>query len=172
MQLNSNKTIKVNEMMESSVECFFNAAGDVTGGYQLTPVVRIEGIVAARNMAEYANKVSYDAVPQTLSLNTEVSFVKNEKLNDDVNIAIPGLAGPGAFWKILSGDTGYTRISFDEKENKIKKINSISPSSTSDVAYLSYLMRINSPLDKFDDFLEIHPPSTDANYKIIKNMWL
>ena len=170
MELNLDKTIKVNEMMESSVGNVY-AAGDVTGGYQLTPVARMEGIVAARNMAGYANKVSYDAVPQTLSLNTEVSFVKNEKLNDDVNIAIPGLAGPGAFWKILSGDTGYTRISFDEKENKIKKINSISPSSTSDVAYLSYLMRINSPLDEFDDFLEIHP-STDANYKIIKNMWL
>ena len=170
LELNLDKTIKVNEMMESSVGGIY-AAGDVTGGYQLTPVARIEGIVAARNMAGYANKVSYDAVPQTLSLNTEVSFVKNEKLNDDVNIAIPGLAGPGAFWKILSGDTGYTKISFDEKENKIKKINSISPSSTSDVAYLSYLMRINSPLDEFDDFLEIHP-STDANYKIIKNMWL
>ena len=170
VELNSDNTIKVNEMMESSVSNMY-AAGDVTGGYQLTPIARMEGIVAARNMAGYANKVSYNAVPQTLSLNTEVSFVKDEKLNDDENIAIPGLAGPGAFWKILSGDTGYTKISFDKIENKIKKINSISPSSTSDVAYLSYLMRINSPLDEFDDFLEIHP-STDANYKIIKNMWL
>ena len=40
-----------------------------------------------------------------------------------------------------------------------------------EVAYLSYLMRINSPLDEYGDFLEIHP-STDANYKIIKSMWL
>jgi dihydrolipoamide dehydrogenase len=32
-------------------------------------------------------------------------------------------------------------------------------------------MRINSPLDEYGDFLEIHP-STDANYKIIKSMWL
>ncbi len=168
VELNPDKTIKVNEMMESSY-CDVYAAGDVTGGYQLTPVARMEGVVAARNMAGYANKVSYNAVPQTLSLNTEVSFVKNEKLNDDVNIAIPGLAGPGTFWKILSGDTGYTKISFDG--DGIGKINSISPSSTSDVAYLSYLMRINSPLDEFEEFLEIHP-STDANYKIIKNMWL
>ena len=170
VELNPDNTIKVNEMMESSFSNIY-AAGDVTGGYQLTPVARMEGIVAARNMANYPNKISYNAIPQTLSLNTEVSFVKDDTLNDDANIAIPGLAGPGAFWKILSGDTGYTKITFDETKNKIKKINSISPSSVSDVAYLSYLMRINSPLDEFENFLEIHP-STDANYKIIKNMWL
>lgn len=174
VELNPNNTIKVNEMMETTKEHVY-AAGDVTGGYQLTPVARMEGITAARNMANYPNKVVYHAIPQTLSLNTEVSFVEDEKNNcseeDKVDIGIPGIAGPGAFWKILSGDTGYTKISFDKKQNKIKKINSISPSSVSDVAYLSYLMRINSPLDEYGDFLEIHP-STDANYKIIKSMWL
>jgi dihydrolipoamide dehydrogenase len=41
------------------------------------------------------------------------------------------------------------------------------PSSVSDLAYLSFLMRINEDLDKFDEFIEIHP-STDAFYKIIK----
>lgn len=174
VELNQDNTIKVNEMMETNVEHIY-AAGDVTGGYQLTPVARMEGITGARNMANYPNKVVYHEIPQTLSLNTEVSFVEDEKNNcsdeNKVDIGIPGIAGPGAFWKILSGDTGYTKISFDKKQNKIKKITSISPSSVSDVAYLSYLMRINSPLDAYGDFLEIHP-STDANYKIIKNMWL
>ena len=174
VELNPNNTIKVNEMMETNVEGMY-AAGDVTGGYQLTPVARMEGIVAARNMAGYPNKISYDTIPQTLSLNTEVSFVEDKKnkcsSQDEFNFGIPGIAGPGAFWKVLSKDTGYTKITFDKKQNKIKKINSISPSSVSDVAYLSYLMRINSPLAKYDEFLEIHP-STDANYKIIKNMWL
>lgn len=174
VELNSDNTIKVDEMMETSKSHMY-AAGDVTGGYQLTPIARMEGITAARNMANYPNKISYRAIPQTLSLNTEVSFVEDEKnkcSNKDIaNIGIPGIAGPGMFWDILNGKTGYTKISFDKKQNKIKKINSISPSSVSDVAYLSYLMRIDSPLDKYGDFLEIHP-STDANYKIIKNMWL
>ena len=149
------------------------AAGDVTGGWQLTPVARMEGICAARNMAGYLNKVSYDCVPQTISLNTEVSFVENEKIGDveTETISIPGIAGPGAFWKILTGDTGYAKIEFDSENNRIKKINTISPSSTSDVAYLSYLMRIDSPLDEYSNFLEVHP-STDTNYKIIKNLWL
>ncbi len=64
VDLKSDKTIKVNEMMKTNVEGMY-AAGDVTGGYQLTPVARMEGIVAARNMANYPNKISYDAIPQT-----------------------------------------------------------------------------------------------------------
>ena len=145
VELNDDKTIKVNEMMKTSVDNIY-AAGDVTGRYQLTPVARKEGIIAARNMAKYANKVSYNCVPQTLSLNMEVSFVENEKSTcsdeDKQTIAIPSIAGPGSFWNILSGDTGYCEIEFDSKNNKINKINSISPSSVSDVAYLSYLMRM------------------------------
>lgn len=174
VELNNDRTIKVNEMMKTNVENIY-AAGDVTGGYQLTPVARMEGITAARNMAGYANKVSYSCIPQTLSLNTEVSFVRNEKSqcseDDKATIGIPGIAGPHAFWKILTGDTGYTEVEFDKKNNKINRINSISPSSTSDVAYLSYLMRMDYDLDDYGEFLEIHP-STDSNYKIIKNMWL
>lgn len=174
VELNDDKTVKVNEMMKTSVDNIY-AAGDVTGRYQLTPVARKEGIIAARNMAKYANKVSYNCVPQTLSLNMEVSFVENEKSTcsdeDKQTIAIPSIAGPGSFWNILSGDTGYCEIEFDSKNNKINKINSISPSSVSDVAYLSYLMRMEYDLDDYDEFLEIHP-SSDTNYKIIKNMWL
>ena len=174
VEINPDNSIKVNEMMQTDADGIY-AAGDVTGGYQLTPVARMEGITAARNMAKYANKVSYNCIPQTLSLNTEVSFVKNEKLDlsedEKASIAIPAIAGPGAFWKILTGDTGYCEIEFDKNRNKIANINSISPSSTSDVAYLSYLMRMDYDLDDYSEFLEIHP-STDSNYKIIKNMWL
>ena len=174
VELNSDRTIKVDEMMKTNVENIY-AAGDVTGGYQLTPVARMEGITAARNMAGYANKVSYNCIPQTLSLNMEASFVKNEKSecpdDDKATIGIPGIAGPGSFWNILLGETGYTEVEFDSKNNKINRIDSISPSSTSDAAYLSYLMRMDYDLDDYGDFLEVHP-STDSNYKIIKNMWL
>lgn len=174
VELNPDKTIKVDEMMKTSAENIY-AAGDVTGGYLLTPVARMEGIAAARNMAGYSNKVSYECIPQALSLNMEASFVENEKIEcgdeDKATIGIPGIAGPGSFWNILVGETGFTEVEFDKKNNKINRINAISPSSTSDVAYLSYLMRMDYDLDDYGEFLEVHP-STDSNYKIIKNMWL
>ncbi len=174
VEINPDRTIKVDEMMKTSVDNIY-AAGDVTGGYQLTPVARMEGITAARNMAGYANKVGYNCIPQTLSLNMEVSFVENEKSecsdDDKQTITFPGIGGPGAFWKILDGETGYTEIEFDKAANRINRINHISPSSVSDIAYLSYLMRMDYDLDDYGEFLEIHP-STDTNYKIIKSMWL
>lgn len=174
VELNDDKTVKVNEMMKTSVDNIY-AAGDVTGGYLMTPVARMEGITAARNMAGYSNKISYECIPQSLSLNMEASFVENEKSqcsdDDKATIGIPGIAGPGSFWKILTGETGYTEVEFDRKNNKINRIDSISPSSVSDVAYLSYLMRMDYDLDDYGEFLEIHP-SSDSNYKIIKNMWL
>ena len=172
--LGSEVNVLANEMMQTNVDNVY-AAGDVTGGYKLTPVARMEGIAAARNMANYANKVSYHCIPQTLSLNMEVGFVENEKSecveDDKATIGIPGIAGPGAFWNILTGDTGYTEIEFDKKNNKINKINSISPSAPSDIAYLSYLMREDYDLDDYGDFLEVHP-TTDANFRTIKYMWL
>ena len=174
VELNDDKSIKVNEMMKTNVDNIY-AAGDVTGGYQLTPVARKEGITAARNMAGYGNKMTYECIPQTLSLNTEVSFVENEKSqcsdDDKATIAIPGIAGPSAFWNILIEKTGFTEVEFDKAKNKINRISHISPSSVSDVAYLSYLMRMDYDLDDYSEFIEIHP-STDTNYKIIKNMWL
>ena len=174
VELNSDNTIKVNEMMQTSKNHIY-AAGDVTGGYQLTPVARKEGITAARNMAGYANKVSYNCIPQTLSLNMEVSFVENENTDlsedDKSTITFPAIGGPGAFWKILDGETGYCEIEFDKNRNRVNRINHISPSSVSDVAYQSYLMRMDYDLDDYDEFLEVHP-STDTTYKIIKNMWL
>ena len=171
VELNPNKTIKVNERMQTNVDNIY-AAGDVTGGIQLTPIARMEGVCAARNMANYSNKISYNSVPQTLNLNTEVSFVENEKIDENheiVDIGFPGIAGPGNFWTIMDGETGFTKVSFDADDNKIKRITSISPSSVSDVAYLSYIMREDYDLNDYDDFIEIHN-STYTNYKISKNM--
>ena len=171
VDLNKNGSINVNQFMQTSNENIY-AAGDVTGGYNLTPVARMEGIIASHNMAGYLEKIDYSCIPQSITLSNPVSFVKNEKFNGDLKeIKIPAIAGPNSFWNVLSGDTGLSKISFNEKENKIEKITSISPSSVSDVAYLSYLMRVGIDLNNFDEFLEIHP-STDTNYKIIKSLWL
>lgn len=173
VDLNPNGTIKVNAFMETSKEHVY-AAGDVTGGYQLTPVARKEGICAVRNMAGYLNKITYKDIPQTLSLNQEISFFEDEEIADNaeiIDIEMPGIAGPGIFWNILRGDTGMAKLSFDGNENKIKKAVTISPTSGDDIAYLSYLMREGYDLSDYGDFIEVHP-STDTNYKIIKNIWL
>lgn len=203
VELNNDSSIKVNELMQTNISNIYSA-GDVTGGLNLTPIARMEGITAARNMAGYPTKIDYKHIPQSLTLDMDVSFTLNsinkgkianynelidnqksnlnnsndDKLIDDYyqtsnlgaeieNISFPGLAGSGSFWNVLTQNTGLSKISMNKKTNKIHSINAVSPSSVSDVSYLSFLMRINEDLDKFDEFIEIHP-STDAFYKIMK----
>jgi len=175
VELNDDGSIKVNEFFQTSNPHIYSA-GDVTGGITLTPYARKEGISAARNMAGYLNKFDDIIVPQSLTLDLDVSFTQRqnkdeaEENNDNVeDIIIPGLGGPHAFWRILSGGTGLTKISLDTETEKIVRASQISPSSIDDTAYLAFLMNMGIEKDDFDDFLEVHP-STDAYYKILKIM--
>ncbi|RBQ23425.1 Dihydrolipoyl dehydrogenase [Candidatus Methanobinarius endosymbioticus] len=193
--LNSNDfdkkgAIKVNDMMQTSKENIY-AAGDVIGGINLTPVARMEGILAARNMAGYLHKIDYNNIPQSIVLDMDLSFATNKSQNsnnkankdkekqnkvtnknkeneENNDVLVPGSAGPGGFWRFLTQDTGMTKASFDS-EGLLESISAISPSSVSDVAYLSYLMRIGENIENFDKFIEIHP-STDVFFQIMKYM--
>ena len=173
VDLNEDGSIKVNEFFQTSNPKVY-AAGDVTGGITLTPYARKEGISAARNMAGYLNKFGDIIVPQSLTLDLDVSFTQKQNIGDDENndvedIIIPGLGGPHAFWRILSGETGLTKVSLNTETEEIVRASQISPSSIDDTAYLAFLMNIGIKKEDFDDFLEVHP-STDAYYKILKIM--
>ncbi len=175
VELNDDGSIKVNEFFQTSNPHIYSA-GDVTGGITLTPYARKEGISAARNMAGYLNKFDDIIVPQSLTLDLDVSFTQRQNKdeaegnNENVeDIIIPGLGGPHAFWRILSGGTGITKVSLDTETEKIVRASQISPSSIDDTAYLAFLMNMGIEKDDFDDFLEVHP-STDAYYKILKIM--
>jgi dihydrolipoamide dehydrogenase len=103
----------------------------------------------------------------------DVSFIRNKKdIENDENIRKiiqPGGAGPGAFWKALTSETGLTSVSLNKKTEEIEEIAAISPSSLDDTAYMAFLMNLGIKKEDFDDFLELHP-STDIYYKIMKFM--
>ncbi|MBX7076132.1 MAG: NAD(P)/FAD-dependent oxidoreductase [Methanobacteriaceae archaeon] len=172
VDLNDDGSIKVDKMMKTSHPNIY-AAGDVTGGIQLTPVARREGLTAARNMAGYSNAVHYKNTPEAISLDLDVSFIKNDTNNTDENeirkIVQPGGAGPGAFWRLLTSETGLTSLSINKKTNKVENASAISPSSVSDTAYMAFLINLGITKEDFDEFLELHP-STDTYYKILKYM--
>ena len=171
VDLNEDGSIKVNEFFQTSNPNIY-AAGDVTGGITLTPYARKEGISAARNMAGYLNKFDDIIVPQSLTLDLDVSFTqKQENVDEDKieDVIIPGLGGPHAFWRILRGETGLTKVSLNSETEEIVRASQISPSSIDDTAYLAFLMNMGIEKEDFDDFLEVHP-STDAYYKILKIM--
>ena len=157
--------ILVNKRMQTSHEDIY-AAGNVTGGIGTTPVARAEGVVAARNACGIFKEMDYRFIPSAISLQQDVAFINAENKKDGINGHIKGSAGPGSFWRVHDGKTGFTKMNISEGGD-INEIFSISPSSRTSMAYLSKLLREGQKVDDFDDFMEVHP-STDAIYKLLR----
>ena len=167
VELGSKGEIMVNEQMKTSNPSIY-AAGDVVGTVSNTPVARMEGVVAARNACNISSTMDYHLIPQSLTLYYPVSFLDSgiEKSEDEFDVRIRGSAGPGSFWHVLDGETGFTKISSDLKTGDITRASSISPASRTTIPYLAKMVKDGYKTTDFDDFIETHP-STDAIYKLL-----
>lgn len=165
VDLGERNNIVVNKRMQTSREDIY-AAGDVTGGIGTTPVARAEGVTAARNACGIFKEMDYRFIPSAISLQQDVAFINAENKNDGINGHLKGSAGPGSFWRVHDGKTGFTKMNIS-KDGDINEIFSISPSSRTSMAYMSKFLREGQKVDDFDDFMEVHP-STDAIYKLLR----
>lgn len=167
VEIDEKGNIKTDKTMKTSNPNIY-AAGDVIGGLQLTPVARKEGIIAARNILGKYSEINYNNIPESLTLDMDVSFIKNTNTNEKIvkEITQPGIAGPEVFWNLLNDKTGLTSVKFNEN-NEIIDAFAISPSGVGDTAYIAFLMNMGITKDDFAKFLELHP-STDTYYKILK----
>ena len=165
-----NGEILVNSKMETSKEGVY-AAGDVVGGIGLTPVARMEGVVAARNACGIHAEADYRYVPSSISLQYDVSFLKSESSTGSEGRVseghIPGSSGPDTFWRVLDGETGLSKVVFDAETGDINGLFAVSPSGRTTMAYMSKFLRDSYKIHDFDNFVETHP-SNDAVYKLIR----
>jgi dihydrolipoamide dehydrogenase len=167
VEIGSKGEIIVNEQMKTSDPSIY-AAGDVVGTVGNTPVARMEGVIAARNACDISATMDYHLIPQSLTLYYPVSFLDSgiEKSEDEFDVSIRGSAGPGSFWHVLDGKTGFTKISSDLETGDITRVSSISPASRTSIPYLAKMIKDGYKTADFDDFIETHP-STDAIYKLL-----
>lgn len=169
--LGSEREVMVNSKMETSQENIY-AAGDVAG-VSTTPLARMEGVVAARNACGIHTEADYNFTPSSISLYYDVAFIthgEDVEITDDSNClegSIPGFAGPGSFWNVLPGNTGFTKVKVDPDSGLVKDISSISPTARTSMAYLCQMMKDGYKTYDFDDFRETHP-STDPVYKLLR----
>ncbi|WP_066970832.1 FAD-dependent oxidoreductase [Methanobrevibacter filiformis] len=175
VDLDQKKHIKVNKLMETSKKNIY-AAGDVIGGINLTTIARMEGIIAARNMAGYSSVFNYKNIPQSFALDMDIGYAIKTNKNqgekqidkeETKTISMPGAGGPGSFWRVLNKDTGFSKISYNPKTGNITGAYSISPSAVSDIAFIAYLME-NNLEDFAEDFIEIHPTTNIFHHLIEK----
>jgi dihydrolipoamide dehydrogenase len=157
--------ILVNRQMQTSVEGLY-ACGDVTGSPCLTPVARREGYVAAENILGRPTFMDYKKIPRFLALRNEHAFIEDDS-PCAVGVSLPGPAGPGTFWSVLSGMTGTARISFDPDSGELCGMYAAAPSAGIIAAYQAFLVRKGITMKDFTDFIEVHPMA-DGIYPLMK----
>ncbi|MDD4138123.1 MAG: NAD(P)/FAD-dependent oxidoreductase, partial [Methanoregula sp.] len=159
-----NGEVIVDEYMRTNVPCVY-AGGDVTGPPFLTPVARLQGIVAADNILGMHRKMDYNYIPQSLNLGYELAFCSdgNPKAKP---LVVPGPAGPGTFWSVPASDTGFAKIQI-APDGSISGMCSASPGGGLIAGYMALLMRHHFSVHDFKDFIEVHP-STDGVYGLAK----
>jgi dihydrolipoamide dehydrogenase len=165
VEKNPEGEIRVDRRMRTSASGIY-ACGDVTGSPRLTPVARHEGFVAAENILGREREMDYSAIPQSMNLFHEYAFVETDN-PCAVTATVPGPAGPGTFWSVPSGRTGFARVSADPDTGTLCGIATAAPSGGIIAAYQAFLMRQGIGVTSFDDFIEVHPMA-DGIYPLIK----
>lgn len=157
--------IIVNEYMQTSNENIY-AAGDVIGGILSTPVSRMEGMAAIKNIMGQQIKPDYSLIPMTITLPYDVSYLLGTDVNDNgKTITLPGSSGPNSFWYTLKSRNGFTKENINLETNEINNIIAITPSSNIALPYMIKAIKDGKKADDFENFMEIHP-STDGIFKL------
>lgn len=159
-----NGEVIVDDYMRTNLSGIY-AAGDVTGPPFLTPVARLQGIVAADNILGARRKMDYAAIPQALNLGYELAFCSDNNPRAKPLI-IPGVAGPGTFWAVPASDTGFAKI-LVAPDGTLSGMATASPGGGLIAGYMALLMKRHFSVHDFSDFIEVHP-STDGVYGLAK----
>lgn len=159
-----NGSIAVDRHLKTSDPNIY-AAGDVIGKIQSTPVSRMEGITAVRNMLGEDVTPDYSMIPMTVSLGYDVGYLVGYNVsNIGKQARTPGAPGPGSFWNTLARKVGFTKETLTN-DKLISNILSISPSASIALPYMVKAIKDDQTVDDFENFIEIHP-TTDVIEKL------
>ncbi|HMA06109.1 MAG TPA: NAD(P)/FAD-dependent oxidoreductase [Methanomicrobiales archaeon] len=157
--------VVVDEYMQTSVPGVY-AAGDLTGPPYLTPVARMEGLVAADNILGRERKMDYRCIPQSLTLMNEFAWCSMEN-GPSVGTGSPSPAGPFSFWSVPEGNTGWSGIRANPEDGRILSATLAAPGASIVASYLAFLIRTGCTVQDFDEFIEVHP-TTDGAFSLVR----
>lgn len=157
--------VVVDDHMRTSIPGVY-AAGDLTGPPYLTPVARMEGLVAADNILGRERRMDYRCIPRSLTLMNEFAWCSMED-GPSAGVGSPSPAGPFSFWAVPQGNTGYSGIRADPEDGRILSATLAAPGASIVASYLAFLIRTGCTVQDFDDFIEVHP-TTDGAFSLIR----
>ncbi|MBP2146326.1 dihydrolipoamide dehydrogenase [Methanofollis sp. W23] len=148
--------IIVDDQMQTSVPGVY-AAGDAAGPPYLTPLARLQGVVAAENILGHEMKYAPRAVPQAIALANDLAFCVEDGDDDEIALSLPAPAGPGSFWSVPKGDTGMGKILVDPETGVLRGVWAASPGAGITATYLAEAMRRKMTVFDLEDLIEVHP---------------
>jgi dihydrolipoamide dehydrogenase len=157
--------VVVDDRMRTSVPGVY-AAGDLTGPPYLTPIARMEGLVAADNILGRERRMDYRCIPQSLTLMNEFAWCSLED-EPSAGVGSPSPAGPFSFWAVPEGNTGFSAIRADPEDGRILSATLAAPGAAIVASYLAFLIRTGCTLQDFDEFIEVHP-TTDGAFSLVR----
>jgi dihydrolipoamide dehydrogenase len=157
--------VVVDDRMQASVPGVY-AAGDLAGPPYLTPVARMEGLVAADNILGRERRMDYRCIPQSLALMNEFAWCALPD-GPSAGTGCPSPAGPFSFWAVPGGNTGWSGIRASTEDGRILSASLASPGAAIVASYLSFLMRTGTTVQDFEEFLEVHP-TTDGAFALVR----
>jgi dihydrolipoamide dehydrogenase len=159
--------IVVDDRMRTSAPGIY-ACGDVTGPPYLTPVARMEGMVAADNILGRDRRVDYRFLPQSITLEYDLLFCGGEG-GQLAAVASPSPSGHESFWSVPSGNTGVSRVLVERESGRLSGVEIAAPGASLLGAYLAFLMRQGCTVQDLEGILEVHP-STDGIIPLLRYM--
>ena len=141
-------------------------AGDLTGPPYLTPVARMEGLVAADNILGRERTMDYRCIPQSFTLMNEFAWCSADP-GSSAGTGCPSPAGPYSFWAVPKGNTGYSGVRADPEDGRIVSATLAAPGASIAASYLAFLIRTGCTVQDFDEFIEVHP-TTDGAFSLIR----
>ncbi|QYZ79617.1 NAD(P)/FAD-dependent oxidoreductase [Methanofollis formosanus] len=152
----SHGEILVDGRMQTSVTGVY-AAGDAAGPPYLTPIARLQGVVAAENILGHEMRYAPQAVPQALALANDLAFCLGDDGDDGIALSLPAPAGPGSFWSVPKGDTGLGKILVDPETGALRSVWAASPGAGITATYLAEAMRRKKTVFDLEDLIDVHP---------------
>ncbi len=157
--------VVVDDRMRTSVPGVY-AAGDLTGPPYLTPVARMEGLVAADNILGRERRMDYRCIPRSFTLMNEFAWCSGEG-GPSAGTGCPSPAGPFSFWAVPGGNTGYSGVRASPEDGRILSAALAAPGASIVASYLAFLIRTGCTVRDFDEFIEVHP-TTDGAFPLIR----
>ena len=163
--LNEDKSVRVNDRLESSVEGIF-AIGDATGGWMLSHGASSMSVFAAENAMGANNRYPFNLIPRCLWTQPEMGAVglseeDAEKKGFDVKTgvfpyAINGLA------MVRNQVDGAVKIVSDARYGEILGVHIVGSNATEIIGEAVLAMQLEATVQELARSIRVHPTFSEA----------